>query len=233
MNTLAERLSYLMTQTGTTITKLQDVAGVSYEMARRYTLGTATPRDNKVEKIAEYFQVSPSYLKYGQGKAPEKTTTLSTELVTTQQDNEHRHRIDYLDVYLAAGISGIENSDYPEIISTLFLSDEGMARFVGKRSSQGVSIVNVPTDSMEPTIRKGDIVFIDTTINCYIGDGIYAFSINGELYIKRIQKLMSGGYRMISDNQAYPPEIISDEIYASAQFVGKFIRTVHIDVMNL
>lgn len=230
--TLAERMQFRMNELGITQEQLAEKADISQTTVSNVLSGTTKKPRNLIE-IATALGVDPIWLQSGEGKTPEKNTALSTELVTTQRDNEHRHRIDYLDVYLAAGLSGIENSDYPEIISTLFLSDEGMARLVGKRSSQGVSIVNVPTDSMEPTIRKGDIVFIDTTINCYIGDGIYAFSINGELYIKRIQKLMSGGYRMISDNQAYPSEIISDEIYTSAQFVGKFIRTVHIDVMNL
>ena len=230
--TLAERMQFRMNELGITQEQLAEKADISQTTVSNVLSGTTKKPRNLIE-IATALGVDPIWLQSGERKTPEKNTALSTELVTTQRDNEHRHRIDYLDVYLAAGLSGIENSDYPEIISTLFLSDEGMARLVGKRSSQGVSIVNVPTDSMEPTIRKGDIVFIDTTIHCYIGDGIYAFSINGELYIKRIQKLMSGGYRMISDNQAYPSEIISDEIYTSAQFVGKFIRTVHIDVMNL
>ncbi|HHF4334676.1 XRE family transcriptional regulator [Haemophilus influenzae] len=230
MSSLANRLKMARKAAGLTQDQLGKLVGVSQNAIQKIEAGGET---KYTLALASVLGVDPIWLQSGEGKTPEKNTALSTDLVTTQRDNEHRHRIDYLDVYLAVGISGIENSDYPEIISTLFLSDEGMARLVGKRSSQGVSIVNVPTDSMEPTIRKGDIVFIDTTINCYIGDGIYAFSINGELYIKRIQKLMSGGYRMISDNQAYPSEIISDEIYACAQFVGKFIRTVHIDVMNL
>lgn len=157
-----------------------------------------------------------------------------TGLITQpEQAESHAHRIDYLDVRVAAGLTGFENSDYPEIISSLYLTDEGMAQLVGKKSSDGICLVNVPTDSMEPTIRKGDIVFLDTKVNAYSGDGIYAFAIDGALFIKRIQKMIGGGYRMISDNEIYPPEQISDDVCENAKFIGRFIRTIHIEAVNL
>ena len=133
----------------------------------------------------------------------------------------------------AAGLTGFENSDYPEIVSSLFLSDEGLLQIIGRKSAAGIKIVNVPTDSMEPTIRKGDIVFLDTKVNAYSGDGIYAFAIDGALFIKRIQKMIGGCYRMISDNEIYPPEQISDDVCKNAQFIGRFIRTIHIEAVNL
>ncbi len=64
----AERLNKLMRQTDSpikTVRDLQAVAGVTYEMARRYTLGAAKPRDERLEKIAQGFDVSTSYLDHG------------------------------------------------------------------------------------------------------------------------------------------------------------------------
>lgn len=148
-------------------------------------------------------------------------------------DLEHQHRIDYLDVRMAAGMRNFENADYPEIIKSLWLSDDGMLELVGKRSSDGIYLVNVPTDSMEPTILKGDIVFIDTRINHYNGDGIYAFSINGNLFVKRFQKLVKGGYKIISDNTKYAPEEMTDNEVDTTMFVGKFIRCWRIDSVDL
>ena len=157
-----------------------------------------------------------------------------TELITQpEQAESHTHRIDYLDVRVAAGLTGFENSDYPEIVSSLFLSDEGLLQIIGRKSAAGIKIVNVPTDSMEPTIRKGDWVFLDTNINYYNGDGVYAFSIDNALFIKRIQKLVGGGYRLHSDNKDYDPQDITDEICQTAKFVGRFIKTIHIDVVSL
>ncbi|MBN6069492.1 helix-turn-helix domain-containing protein, partial [Aggregatibacter actinomycetemcomitans] len=60
------------------------------------------------------------------------TPAIEGDLIQSEQSTRHRHRIDYYDVRAAAGMSGFENSDYPEIISSLFLTDEGMLQLVGK-----------------------------------------------------------------------------------------------------
>lgn len=169
---------------------------------------------------------------------PTSTTLINSAnnpelMVQDKQDGNHKHRIDYLDVRAAAGLTGFENSDYPEIVSSLFLSDEGLLQIIGRKSAAGVKIVNVPTDSMEPTIRKSDWVLLDTNIDYYNGDGVYAFAIDGSLFIKRIQKLIGGGYRLHSDNKEYDPQDITDEICQTAKFVGRFIKTIHIDVASL
>lgn len=162
-----------------------------------------------------------------------KWFTTSEYPIQEWQDIEHQHRIDYLDVRMAAGMRNFENKDYPEIIKSLWLSDDGMLELIGKRCSDGIYLVNVPTDSMEPTILKGDIVFIDTKINHYNGDGIYAFSVNGNLFVKRFQKLIKGGYKIISDNSKYDPEEMTDNEVDTTIFVGKFIRCWRIDKMDL
>ncbi|MBN6068857.1 helix-turn-helix transcriptional regulator [Aggregatibacter actinomycetemcomitans] len=233
MNTLGERINWTMKQKRLERKDLAEALGVS-TMAIGDLINNKTKKPRNLLELSEILGVDIKWLQSGEGELPEISTALSnTELVTTQHDGLHRHRIDYLDVRAAAGMSGFENSDYPEIISSLFLTDEGMLQLVGKKSANGICIVNVPTDSMEPTIRKGDIVFIDTKINAYNGDGIYAFTIEGALFIKRVQKLVGGGYRLHSDNKDYDPQDITDDIYQTARFIGRFIRTVHIEAVNL
>ena len=231
MNTLAERMQNRMNDLGITQEQLAEKADISQTTVSNVLSGITKKPRNLIE-IATALEVDPAWLQSGIGEAPENRTALPA-LVSANPDITHRHRIDYYDVRAAAGLIGFENSDYPEIISTLFLTDEGMAQLVGKKTAAGISIVNVPTDSMEPTIRKGDIVFLDTNINAYHGDGIYAFMIDGALFIKRVQKLVGGGYRLHSDNKDYDPQDISDDLCQTAHFIGRFIRTVHIDVVNL
>ena len=231
MSSLAERLKQARVTAGLTQTRLGEKIKVSQNTIQKIEKGGDT---KYVVKLAEALGVNVKWLQSGEGEMYENSTALSnTELVTTQHDGRHKHRIDYLDVRAAAGLTGFENSDYPEVISSLYLTDEGMLQIIGKKNANGICIVNVPTDSMEPTIRKGDIVFIDTKINAYNGDGIYAFTIDGALFIKRVQKLVGGGYRLHSDNKDYDPQDITDDIYQTAKFIGRFIRTVHIEAVNL
>lgn len=233
MNTLGERINWAMNQRQLERKDLAKKLRVS-TMAIGDLINNKTKKPRNILELAEILGVDAKWLQSGDGELPEISTALSpSELIDTQHDGRHKHRIDYLDVRAAAGLTGFENSDYPEVISSLYLTDEGMLQIIGKKNANGICIVNVPTDSMEPTIRKGDIVFIDTKINAYNGDGIYAFTIDGALFIKRVQKLVGGGYRLHSDNKDYDPQDITDEICQTAKFIGRFIRTVHIDAVNL
>jgi len=64
----ANRLNRLMDSKGLSVKQLSAACKVTYEMARRYTLGTAKPRDEKMIKIAEWLGVEPSWLDYGAGE---------------------------------------------------------------------------------------------------------------------------------------------------------------------
>ncbi|MDM1757169.1 MULTISPECIES: LexA family protein [Acinetobacter] len=64
----ANRLKKLMDADGspiTTVNQLKDAINVTYEMARRYTLGTAKPREDKLKELADKFSVDISYLDHG------------------------------------------------------------------------------------------------------------------------------------------------------------------------
>lgn len=231
---IRERLDQIITEQKINKAKLGEVAGVSAQAVNNwYKKGKISVSSAKA--IYQKYGYSIEWILGGDESQASVTQNdgLTSDLFSNERDSLHKHRIDYYDVRAAAGLTGFENSDYPEIISSLYLTDEGMAQLVGKKSSDGICLVNVPTDSMEPTIRKGDIVFLDTKVNAYSGDGIYAFAIDGALFIKRIQKMIGGGYRMISDNEIYPPEQISDDVCENAKFIGRFIRTIHIEAVNL
>lgn len=234
MKTLGERVKARRMELGITQKELGDLVGVSQNSITKIENGGNT---TFITELASALGVDVMWLSTGASdhKSAQKVIEQSLDnYFSNERDLLHKHRIDYYDVRAAAGLVGFENSDYPEIISSLYLTDEGMSQLVGKKSSDGICLVNVPTDSMDPTIRKGDIVFLDTKVNAYCGDGIYAFAIDGSLFIKRIQKLVGGGYRLHSDNKEnYDPQDISEDICQSANFIGRFIRTIHIEAVNL
>lgn len=231
---IRERLDQIITEQKINKAKLGEVAGVSAQAVNNWYKKGKISIDS-AKAIYQKYGYSIEWILGGDKSqaSVNQNNGLTSDLFSNERDLLHKHRIDYYDVRAAAGLTGFENSDYPEIISSLYLTDEGMAQLVGKKSADGICLVNVPTDSMEPTIRKGDIVFLDTKVNAYSGDGIYAFAIDGALFIKRIQKMIGGGYRMISDNEIYPPEQISDDVCENAKFIGRFIRTIHIEAVNL
>nr|DAS99846.1 MAG TPA: Repressor protein CI [Caudoviricetes sp.]DAX97912.1 MAG TPA: Repressor protein CI [Caudoviricetes sp.] len=231
MTTLAERLTSIMSEKGLSQAELARMTGLKQPSVFKIVSGQTLNPKNIVE-IATALGVDVNWLKTGEGE-PIAQGSIISSLVSTDSDEHHRFRVDYLDVQAAAGHSGIENADYPEVIQSIYFSKEGLLEIVGKSTNDGISLINVPTDSMVPTINKGDIVFVDTKINYYTGEGVYFFLLNGGAYIKRLMKLPTGVYRAISDNSVYPDFDISDELFDTAVIIGKFIKVLPINPKDL
>ncbi|MGY6771859.1 XRE family transcriptional regulator [Gallibacterium sp. ZY190522] len=233
MNTLGSRLQQVLNDKGITQEKLANMINVSQNTISLIVKGS-TKKPRNILEIATALGVDAHWLKTGEGSRETKTTTPPiTSLVSHQEDKEHTHQIDRLDVQAAAAINGITNQDYPEIIQSIYFSQRGLAEIVGKKSAEDIYLVTVPTDSMAPTINKGDLVFIDTKIDYYDTEGVYIFLLNGDLYIKRLMRLPTNSYKAISDNKVYPDFDISDELFDTAKIVGKFIRVLPINPRDL
>lgn len=63
-------------------------------------------------------------------------------------------------------------------------------------------------DSMEPVIRAGDLLLIDTAVERVIDDAIYVLVKNGELVVKRVQQFFNGAVAVKSDNSSYVEETL-------------------------
>lgn len=226
MSDLSTRLKTLLDEKGLSMNAFSKLVGVSQPAISDIVSGKTRAPKNIVE-IATALGVNVHWLKTGEGER-ELNDKVITALYTEEQDEQHHLRVDLLDVQLAANSTGIINSDYPEVLSRLYFTEEGVQRLLGRSTTQGIYLFSVRTDSMMPTIMPDDLVFIDTKINEYVGDGVYAFNLNGELYIKRLQRLPTDIFRALSDNPLYPPFDITDELFDTAVIIGKFIRAVEL-----
>ncbi len=78
----------------------------------------------------------------------------------------------------------------------------------GEDNLKNIDAINVVGDSMEPTLNNDNIIFIDKTKNDCNRDGIYAFTTEHGLFVKRIQKKVDGNLDIISDNKDYPSQLL-------------------------
>jgi hypothetical protein len=93
----------------------------------------------------------------------------------------------------------------------------------GTDDMQNIEAIKVTGDSMEPTLNSGNVIFLDTTKCDPNRDGIYAFSSENGLFVKRIQKRIDGKLDVISDNKEYPMQIVEkNEIKIIGKIVGLF-----------
>ena len=80
----AVRLNLEMGIKNLSVKQLSQAGQVTYEMARRYTLGTAKPRDEKLIRIAEWLNVPPAWLDYG---GDEKNISTTEPVFTGQVES--------------------------------------------------------------------------------------------------------------------------------------------------
>ncbi|WP_100260889.1 S24 family peptidase [Qipengyuania seohaensis] len=83
-----------------------------------------------------------------------------------------------------------------------------------------LSAIRVEGDSMEPTLRSGDEIFVDR--NKRAGEGIHVVRIADVLHVKQIQASAPGRITLISANDAYAPiELARDEVEVIGRVVWK------------
>ncbi len=125
----------------------------------------------------------------------------------------------YPEVSISAGGGAYENDDNFESleIPPYFISMLG-----GKENLKNIDAINVIGDSMEPTLNSDNIIFIDKTKSDIARDGIYAFTTNYGLFVKRIQRRVDGQLDVISDNKDYPSQILD---YNEVNIIGKVISS--------
>lgn len=94
---------------------------------------------------------------------------------------------------------------------------EVIGKFAFRRSwlrSKGLNksnakIIRARGKSMADRINDGDILLINTSINSLSQDGVYVIELDGEDYVKLLQRDFStGGVRVISYNPDYPPQLL-------------------------
>jgi phage repressor protein C with HTH and peptisase S24 domain len=91
------------------------------------------------------------------------------------------------------------------------------------REPQDIILETAVGESMEPHIRNGDLLLVDTTDQTFRNFGIYVIEVREERLVKRVQRKFDGSLILISDNAVYQPEIISAELAKEVRVVGRVI----------
>ncbi|WP_339696155.1 S24 family peptidase [Celeribacter baekdonensis] len=136
---------------------------------------------------------------------------------------------------LAAG-SGVANGD-GEIVDYLAFRRDWL-RTIGVAPSNAV-MARIKGESMQPTIRSGDMVLIDTSKVEIQSRGharktskphVYAFVESGEARVKRIERVETDFYAVISDNDAeFPIEFKTGKALHDMHIIGRVMWWAHTD----
>ena len=205
------------------VRSLADFFGVSTDQLRGYApLGNegqaiAEPKDrptSSVEAVREMLARAtkiPDHLKQKILEAAERPAEASN-VVTVDFSRPGQVGdevwIAHYDVRAAMGGGQIPH-EYPEMLQDIRVSPKHLREMgVTFKEHFHLKMITGWGQSMAPTIKDRDPLLVDVTIREFTGDGIYLFSHDEMLYVKRLQKKGKALFKMISDNKHHDPEEI-------------------------
>lgn len=173
--------------------------------------------DNQIRKIAKALEVPVSEL-FSSQDVNDTVDSYSVNSLS-KEGRKDVYRVDVLDVSASAG-AGSPSKDIVEVVRSIeYVPDQAKVIF-GNRPESTVKLINVRGDSMQGTIEPGDLIFVDVSVSYFDGDGIYVFDFNGDMYVKRLQRVKSDLY-VISDNPKYKEWTITDEEMSMLHVAGR------------
>lgn len=112
--------------------------------------------------------------------------------------------IQKLDVRASAGPGSLAAYPHDEDQELIAFRTEWLRR-IGVQPKNAELLV-ADNDSMEPTIKHGDIMLVDRGIDRIVDEGIYIVVLAGFVLVKRVQIRRDGTVVLKSDNPKYDPE---------------------------
>ena len=103
---------------------------------------------------------------------------------------------------------------------------EAMIRHEGRAEPAGLRILRLAGNAMEPVLREGDRLIVDTARRIPATGELFVLRDGGGIVVKRVERVRDGGpprLRLISPNPNYPP---STCLAGDVEVVGKVIWTV-------
>lgn len=190
---------------------------------RKWRSGVSEPGREHLEAIARQTGVSAAWLLLGDGdpdgnayQMQTQTQGLAVRAPALDGIEDRFALVPLYDVRVSAGhgaFNGTENVLTQLAFTRYWLNKLGL-------HAAHLVAVRVDGDSMEPTIRSGDVLLIDRAQTHPRDGAIYVMRREDWLVAKRLQLLAGGRVRVISDNQTYPPEEVEP---AALEILGRAV----------
>ena len=162
----------------------------------------SVPDDNNLLALSRLLGVRVEWLQYGMEKPAESLESLDIG----QKSASGLHARD----------------EFVETIHAIeYGVDEARVLFNG-RPAENIRLIAINSDSMVETFAPRDQLFVDISVKFFDGDGIYIFTLDNQLYLKRLQ-LQHKKIAVISDNKRYETWYLNREDVDSMQVMAKVI----------
>lgn len=128
--------------------------------------------------------------------------------------------IKHFDVQASAGDGSV--IDQEDQLAPIAFS-RAWLRATANVAPEQLSVITARGDSMLPRIRSGAQLLVNHSLSEFQGDSIYAFLLDGDLYVKHLQKRLGGGVVIISENPMYPPIDVPNLDAVNMSVIGEVV----------
>lgn len=190
------------------------VVDVTVEQLNKWIKGQVKVPADALRALSEAANVDFSWLVTGESPSPRKDRPEIADLVLIPRFKE---------VMVSAGNGSVavsEQQGSPMAFSHRWLHDMGI-------NEDRAAILFASGDSMYPTIPDGSAMLVDTSKKDVRNGCIYVFDVEGDLLVKRIEKMFDGTVNLISDNQSlYPVRSITIDRLERLTIIGRVYAAV-------
>ena len=212
---LGDRISKLLDEKGWSQAELARRVGVSTQSIWKLVTGEAQSSRN-LHKIARELGTTPEYLL---GETNDPASALRPSRPSAKGDPD---LVELDEVDLRFGLGGTY-VDGPVVETKRKFSRSWLRQFT-HAAPKDLFWTTGDGDSMEPTIRSGEVILIDRSqLSPRMGDGIWAFAWGDVGMVKRLRPLPDGTVEIHSDNQMVRPAIAAD---GELHVVGRVVAVV-------
>lgn len=222
---IQERIQLVASNRGNS-SRLAQATGIPVSSLYAYIKDGQTLSAMRAAKIAQAGQVSLDWLVYGR----EQVKTVSPLVAREQAATYGAGELCYVRMYSAiagAKAGGVFNEGADVIDTRAFRADWVRNRL--RARAEDLAMLIAYGDSMNPLISDGDSMLVDLRVKQPLNDDIYVIRSGNSLQVKRVQRTFNGGLRIISENPAYPSELMSPEDLTTSDWecVGRVVWWAH------
>ena len=198
MQDFSEKLKQTMINLKVNQVELPGRLGVSTATVNHYLQARRTPRVGDIDKMGKI---------------------LGVDFFTNSEikpSSESSVSFDILDLN-GASLKQSDIQTYENLNEVFTVDRKWFIKAFGKEPTETMKIVFAGCESMTPTFNAGDFLLVDTA-HTFIKDGVYVFTTESRLFIKRLQ-VLPDRIVAISDNNHYLTFDLPKKVHVVARVI--------------
>ena len=196
-NKINKRITQSRKSKGFTQKYLAEKLSVSLPTMNHYETGKRVPGADFLARLAKAVDCNPGWLLSGEEEMQIKEDYCYPSPRPSHSNMEGFVLVPRYNVEASAGGGSVIHSE--QIVDHLAFKEDWVHKELGT-NPKNLLLVHSIGDSMEPTIRSGDLLLVDRSKSQVKGEGIYLINLDDGLMVKRVEWLLDGSVVIRGDN---------------------------------